>query len=294
MKSPSPIRWVGSKARFLNVKQTKSGERLFDLLDYLPATCNNYFESFCGGGAVFFEYGHKCTGRAYLNDINAHLMNTFECLGQYREEVLFELNLLKNATYEFIKQRFNTHKGEIEIRNWWDEQERCEMAALFIALNHLNFNGVYRENKKGQYNVPIGKDSKGIARCLDTLNLDKLVEAGEKLEKSQAFVTWGSFNPWPFDVRPQAGDVVVFDPPYIDEFSQYDKSGFTADDHKILNAQVFAAAASGATVLLCGSDNAVSREIYGEPTKVVELSRTVGHSKRGKATEAFWLFNTVR
>ncbi len=284
MKSFSPIRFVGGKTRLVP-----------DLLEYLPTTCNRYFEPFAGGAALFFAYGFKAN-QAYLSDINHPLINAYDHIQCALDEVLVALTNFGESHYDAIRTQFNTQKEYFERcgPGEWTDEDGVNYAALFIAVNHLCFNGVYRENKKGQFNVPVGKNSKGEPRLLSSLKIDDFVDASKKLKRAQ--VMCSSFSPWPWSpfIVPKQGDVVFIDSPYLKEFSQYDKSGFTAEDHKALNAQALAHAQNGATVIVCGSNNDASRSIYGEPTKVVELSRTVGHSKRKKATEAIWVYNGLQ
>lgn len=292
MKSSSPIRFVGGKTRLLPI-----------LKEYLPAHPRRYFEPFVGGGALFFDYGWRAE-ESFLNDINFPLINAYRMMGSEITIASIFHHLDPDNTrsffhekYEYIKTTFNEYKlAFAEGATNWPDSDKAKFAALFLAINHLCFNGVYRENKKGEFNVPVGKNSKGERRTLDTLDFDALRTAGKKL--SNACIACGSFSPWPWSEKPGKGDVLLMDSPYLQEFSSYNKSGFTADDHKVLNAQAFAAAASGATVIVCGSNNAASHEIYGKPTRVVTLSRTVGNfsmseKNRGKAEEALWIFNAT-
>lgn len=267
----SPIKWVGSKARILPT-----------ILEYLPSEPLNYFELFFGGGTVFFEYGFKARKQVFINDINMPLINMYREIRDNHTTVLELVEEYGHGSYEDIRDEFNQQK----------EYGSTELAALFICLNTMCFNGVYRENKQGKFNVPVGKNTKGHRNTCDDLNYERFRFAGRLLEGTHIINT--SFNPWPFLQSPAKGDVVFYDPAYLKEFSQYDKSGFTAEDHKALNAQALAHAQNGATVIVCGSNNDASRSIYGEPTKVVELSRTVGHSKRKKATEALWVWNGTK
>jgi DNA adenine methylase len=275
MKTTTVWRWVGGKTRLLP-----------DIKALLPPAeeVNNYFEVFCGGGALFFDYGWRCKGNKYLNDICQPLMATYSSLSNAEEfdVVQQELwDLLENS-YEEIRTEFN------HLRREDGGIHGLRGVALFIALNHLCFNGVWRENKNGGFNVPVGKNSKGEPRLLTTLDFDKLEVAGKKLEG--AVITAKSFNPWPFLKGPGAGDVVFYDPPYLQEFSDYHKEGFCLELHKELAEQAKTWALHGTTVIVCGSNNEASWSVYGQPTKVIELQRTVGHSKRRKATEALYCF----
>lgn len=274
------LKWVGGKTRLLP-----------HVLPHLPPLPNNYFEPFAGGAALYFEYGHKAN-KSYLNDICGSLMDTYWYLPKAFNDIEESLRGLRNVPYEQLREDFN------ELKFVGDQLHHphgnADQIARFIALNYLCFNGVYRENKKGEFNVPVGRVGKkpGLPKTLHDYDQDKI----EHLKKGASYlhrceIKCGSFSPWPFSNTPTAGDVVFYDPPYLKEFSGYHADGFTADHHLLLAAQAGAIAKKGATVIICGSNNDASKEIYGEPTKVVELSRTVGHSKRGKATEALWIYN---
>ncbi len=280
-----PFKYAGGKTRLLPV-----------LRSYLPETCHNYWEPFLGGGALYFDYGWRCTGTAFLGDINHPLINAYQHIQACLDEVLGALTNLGETPYEGIRAQFNALKSQFESGTGWTDEDCVNFAALFIALNHLCFNGLYRENKKGEFNVPVGKDSHGVRRTLGTLKLDVLAEASQKLNRSLTNINWVPFYPYSPPFLPQKGDVWFADSPYLKEFSNYDKSGFGVDDHKRLCSMGHAIAANGATVIICGSNNSASHEIYGQPTHVVTLQRTVGNfsqseKSRGKAEEALWIFN---
>lgn len=267
-----PIRWAGGKTRFLP-----------HLEPYLPISPTRYFEPFVGGGALFFEYGHRAE-RAYLNDINKPLTMMYRCIGNGQwDRVEEQLWSLLETDYYVMREEFNSKLDFPLIDDPW----AIRMSALFIALNFLGYNGLWRTNRNGEYNVPVGKDSKGVARKLTELDFDAFVTAATYLAK--ATITTESFNPWPFPVRPEAGDIVFADPPYLDTFCAYDASGFNASHHAALFAQAKVWAGNGARVILCGENNEPTRAIYGEPTKVITLSRTIGQSNRKKAEEAIWV-----
>lgn len=270
------LKWAGGKTRLLpNIKK------------YLPESekVNRYFEPFAGGAALYFDYGYKC-GQAYLNDINQALANTYWYLPRAWDDIEDTLCELMEVPYDTIRSNFNSN---LDLRRSLPcVHGNAQEVAEFIALNHLCYNGLWRENKKGEFNVPLGKDSKGNPRLLTSLNFDNLREGAKVLKN--ATVKCGSFDPWPFDIYPEAGDVVFYDSPYLGEFSAYDSSGFTRIDHEHLYYQATCFADRGATVVVCGSNNVHSHAVYGMPTEVIELNRTIGHAKRGKATEALYVF----
>jgi DNA adenine methylase len=267
------FRWTGGKTRLLPT-----------IKEYLPApeSVNHYFEPFAGGAALFFDYGYQCM-EAWLNDINKSLITAYSLVAtnvDYIERELLEFSKHGYA-YSQLKYDFN-HNRENGL-------SALQEAALFVALNHLCFNGIWRENKKGEFNVPVGRYSDGSPRTLSSVEFEHLRKGAELLKRVN--LTIGSFSPWPFICKPSAGDVVFYDSPYLKEFSSYSKEGFTVEDHKLLNQQALAFAENGATVVVCGSTHPASIEVYGPPTHVVTVNRTVGASNRGKAEEALWIWN---
>lgn len=276
-----PFRWVGGKGRLLGTLET-----------FLPAKpVRRYFEPFMGGGAFFYKYGHAAT-ECYLSDVCAPLMNAYEWLQTDFESLRQLLEELKTADYYKIRESFNTNRavGKQMGRAFNNE---LRAAAEFIALNHMCFNGVYRENSKGEFNVPQGKKGSGAAaRCvtLDSLYMDNLYKAAVMLDGCHMAACTFDKTPshWPI---PGLGDLEFLDPPYLAEYSQYNENGFGEAEHVALRAQVRDHVQRGATVILCNSNNALTRSIFGTPTHVVQVQRTVGNSLRGSATEAIYVFN---
>lgn len=276
-----PFRWVGGKGRLLGT-----------LEKYLPTTpVRRYFEPFMGGGAFFFKYGHAAT-ECYLSDVCAPLMNAYEWLQTDYAAVEQLLQELKALDYYQIRDEFNKNRviGR-QMGRVFNSELRA--AAQFIALNHMCYNGVYRENSEGRFNVPHGKKGSGpTARpvTLDTLHMDNLHQAAVRLDGVQMAACAFNDTPdhWPL---PGLGDLVFYDPPYLAEYSQYIQHGFGEEEHVTLRAQVAQCAHRGATVILCNSNNELTRSIFGTPTHVVQVQRTVGNSLRGSATEAIYVFN---
>jgi DNA adenine methylase len=188
--------------------------------------------------------------------------------------------------YDEIRAAFNAERKT-------DSDDPVQLGAPFVMLNHLCFNGLWRENKSGGFNVPRGTQGSGPnerPRSLATIDWDHLKLAGERLQSAQ--LDHGDcLNAWPTEWPPPGlGGVVFYDPPYAGEFSNYDAKAFTLDHHRALRDQAQRWADNGATVIVCGSNNEWSWKIYGKPTEVVSVRRTVGASLRGDATEALYVF----
>lgn len=281
-----PFRWVGGKTKMLPyIDKYLPGEAWGEYINI-----NRYFEPMMGGGALFFDYGDVAK-ECYLMDINKPLMSAYAAL---RDEF--------NAVHQIVSNTYPTIPYD-ELRAVFNEEKKSSnnnvvrLGSLFIALNHLCFNGVYRENLGGGFNVPRGDHGSGPTkrpRQLSSIDWGALVQASLRLQSAKLAIG-DCLTAWPAEwPQPGLGDVVFYDPPYAGEFSDYDAQRFTLDHHRALHAQGGAHAAAGATVIVCGSNNEWSWKIYGKPTEVVNVRRTVGNSLRGDATEALYVYDQHR
>ena len=259
---PRPfLKWAGGKSRLIP-----------QYLPYFPKKFTNYYEPFLGGGAVFFHLQPKS---AVLTDINANLINTYCCVRDRVEELITYLNkheLRHNKEYYYDVR---SYPGGTEI----------ERAARLIYLNKTCFNGLYRENSKGEFNVPMGK-YKNPRIC----NAD-LLRSVSALLKSVT-IEQRHFE----DVLKyahSAEDFVYFDPPYFpindtSYFTSYSRDAFTKDD-QIRLREVFAELASKKVkVLLSNSDCEFIRELYSGFKIYPILAARAINSKaklRGKVAE---------
>ncbi len=240
---PAPVlKWAGGKRRLL-----AAYERRF------PKRFGAYFEPFVGGGAVYFwlyNRGHLDPKRARLTDINPELVNFYRAV-QGRVEALIL------ATAEHQKRHSRDHYYEVRAL----EQETLapvERASRLLYLNRTCFNGLYRENSSGRFNVPMGRyknprivDPEGLraaSRALRGVTLE--VAPYQQVEELA-----------------QPGDLVYFDPPYhplnpTSNFTGYTRFGFTADDQRELAALFGRLAERGVQVRLSNSSAPLIRELY--------------------------------
>lgn len=243
------IKWVGGKTQLLP-----------QLLDLFPKRARTYYEPFIGGGAVFFALA--AAGRfeqAVLNDQNAELVNLYRVVRDFPEELMTWLSATEAryeqapaAVYESIRNPNPILAKELS--------DPIAQAGRFIFLNKAGFNGLYRVNRKGGFNVPWGKrltlrthDPENIRACAEVLN-------GVTLKQ-------GDFA----DVCQTAGegDLVYLDPPYIpltptSSFTTYTKEGFNLQDQQRLVRLVEELTARGASVVVSNSDTPLTRELYGD------------------------------
>jgi len=247
------IKWAGGKRRLVP-----------DLLRHVPAQFHTYHEPFLGGGALFYELKPAA---AYLSDANARLVRTY--LG-IRDDV--DTVIRKLQSYPHDKEFFlSLRKKDV------DAGSNTDVAAWFIYLNKTGFNGLYRVNRSGGFNVPFG-DQSSPTIC-DEPNLracSKLLRRARLLVQDFALVL----------DRAQAGDFVYFDPPYLplsttSSFVSYTRGGFGPEDHRRLRDVALALKRRGVAVLLSNSSNPLVRELYGEHFQIEEVLAARAINSRG-------------
>ncbi|MBI3503663.1 MAG: Dam family site-specific DNA-(adenine-N6)-methyltransferase [Proteobacteria bacterium] len=270
-KGNSPIlvpflKWAGGK-RWLF---TTNG-------NLFPDKFNYYFEPFLGSGAVFF---HLRPDKAVLADRNADLINVYE-----------QIYLNWEKVFTVLKRHGRNHNN----RYYYAERARQrkvghERAAQFIYLNRVCWNGLYRVNLRGQFNVPIGTKTSVM---LDT---DNFAGAAQLLKRA-AFST-SDFEP--ILAQSQKNDFVFVDPPYVTRhnfngFVKYNDKIFSWNDQERLASAVAAAAARGTKILLTNANHISIRKLYQGLGTMVELKRNsvlAGDTKnRGSTTELAIVIN---
>lgn len=233
------LRWAGGKQRLLN-----------QLLPLLPGG-PRLIEPFVGAGSVFLGSSYAS---AVLNDANPDLVAVWVALrdrpSQFiaaASELFTESNRSVEA-YRRIREEFN------------QSSDRFDRAVRFIYLNRFGFNGLFRVNQRGNYNVPYGRPA-----VLPGFPRERMRLASEKL--SQCIVINGGFA-HAMELA-TAGDVVYCDPPYSSSsqgssFSGYTMEGFTTENHLALVQAARRAVGRGATVLISNHDTPVTRDLYRE------------------------------
>ena len=258
------VKWAGGKRKLVP-----------DIAQRLPDTINVYWEPFLGGGAVFFALD-KLIGTAQLSDINSDLVLTYQMVRSHPDALIAKLeeHASQHSKPYYLKVRKAT--GELG--------KALDVAARFIYLNKTCFNGLYRVNKKGQFNVPMGS-YKNPAIC----DADNIRAASHVLNK--AFVRRGSF----IEVTPSEGDFVYCDPPYDGTFTGYDANGFDEADQRRLRDAVLRWHSDGASVMVSNADTPLIQDLYGEyPFKldVVSAARNINCRGDGRRAVAELLITT--
>jgi len=252
------VKWAGGKRQLLE-----------ELTSGLP-NFNDYHEPFIGGGALFFrlEAMNKIK-RAYLSDSNAELINTYSVIKNEVFELMSELasSLYVNDEVTYYKIRASKPKTNVE------------RAARFIYLNKTAFNGLYRVNSSGGFNVPFGKYNN--PKILDSQNLMLVHRA---LQKDELYC--GDFTIVLKNAK--RGDFIYFDPPYFpisktSNFTGYTKDGFGESEQKKLLKTYKELDSKGCFVLLSNSYSDFISDLYAEfEPEIVQASRMINCKADGR------------
>ncbi len=203
------LKWVGGKAGLLE-----------QIVPLLPRFSGSYHEPFLGGGAVFFRVGHA--RRAFLSDCNSELI---DCYRAVQADVEAVIAALSSSRFVYGETPYYAVRALTP-----ESLPPAERAARFIYLNKCGFNGLYRVNSKGKFNVPIGRFTGSPNFC----DADGLRSAATTLGDATI-----SCEPFEAMRRAKKGDLVYCDPPYdpltaTANFTSYTKNGFTRDDQRQL------------------------------------------------------------
>jgi DNA adenine methylase len=248
---PRPfLKWAGGKGQLLDELRQRYEN---------AAHTGRYHEPFVGGGAFFFDLCRRnLLGRrkALLSDTNERLIETYQAIRDDAESVIALLKKHKEEHSRNAREYYYRVRAHVP-------GDPAARAARIIYLNRTCFNGLYRENSRGEFNVPIGKYSN--PRICGEDNLRAVADALNRKTKieQRSFQTVVG--------RAQAGDFVYFDPPYhplseTASFTSYARNGFTESDQRQLAAVYAELDAKGVRVLLSNSDTPLIEELYREFT----------------------------
>lgn len=227
------LKWPGGKRWFVSHHR-----------DLLPLTYNRYFEPFLGGGSVFFHLEPK---RAVLGDTNAELIATYKVVKRNRKalEALLEDHQRRHSVEYYYRVRDAIPAGKIE------------QAARTLYLNRTCFNGIYRVNSKGEFNVPVGTRASVIRDTDDFVAAARLLKAAD--------LRVADFEPLIEEAC--AGDLVFADPPYTVQhnnngFVKYNELLFRWADQERLAETLRRAKDRGVKVVATNADHSTVRELY--------------------------------
>jgi len=260
------LRWAGGKSwlvKHLDLLLPKSGFK-------------NYHEPFLGGASMFLSINPS--ENSFLSDLNFDLISTYNCIKLYPEEIIELLKTFEN-TEDFYYYIRADNKGDEIFK-----------AAKFIYLNQTSFNGIYRVNLQGKYNVPYGYRTK------DFIQSEKLRNVSKILGKAHIFT--GDFDVCQQNIKPK--DLIFLDPPYTvshnnNGFIKYNQKLFSLEDQVRLSELINKIKEKDAYYILTNAAHAKILEIFEKGDRLIELNRAslIGgtNAKRGQTSE--YIFTNI-
>lgn len=256
---PRPfLKWAGGKGRLLSQYEP-----------FLPTAIDTYYEPFLGGGAMFFHLVGRAR-RAVLWDINPELVNVYCCVRDRVETLIRHL---------WDHQRRHNPDYYYQVRQRQNLRSPVERAARLIYLNKTCYNGLYRENSQGHFNVPVGNYKN------PTICDPSLLRAASAALQTAEIKTFSFEKLMERSLSP--GDFVYFDPPYhplssTSSFTGYSRYGFTGADQERLATVFRTLASQGQRVMLSNSDCEFIRELYQGLTMHPILAARAINSRAGR------------
>lgn len=260
------LKWAGGKRQLLD-----------ELYSRFPSTYSHYHEPFFGGGALFFDLE---PANGTINDTNSRLINFYRQVRDQPEKIITTLRTFDDpkANPDPDRRFSSTNRKGKEIKNYYyqqrelfnnrphgDEYDEIEEAALLVYLNRTCYNGLYRENSSGGFNVPIGRYSNP-----DWVRADEIRKASRVLENTEIRNTGFEY----VTEVAEEDDLVYFDPPYepmspTANFTDYSAEGFEKADQERLRDVAQELDEMGVNVIL--SNSGVMYEMYDEAGFYVEV-----------------------
>lgn len=250
LKAQPILKWAGGKRRLAPL-----------ILKALPAKIDTYYEPFLGGGAVFFALAaEKRFRRAVLSDCNPDLVSAYRAVRDDAEGVIRCLQRMRHSEVDYYRIRGSRPRSSLM------------KAARTIYLNKTGFNGLYRLNRAGDFNVPFGRYTNPTICDVDGLRAASRALAGVSIEAVD------------FEESVElaaAGDAVYFDPPYVPasktaNFTAFYSEAFGSDEHARLAQLFMKLAGRGVHVVLSNSDTPETRKLYsGFRRKAIRVQRHI-------------------
>lgn len=262
------LKWVGGKRQLLS-----------EIIPLINKKCSTYVEPFVGGGAVFFELQPK---KAIINDYNTELINVYEVVRDFPEELislLEEHNRNNNEEYFYKLRALDRNRGYSEI-------SCVQKAARIIYLNKTCYNGLYRVNSAGQFNSPYGK-----YKNPNIVNATTIRAMSRYLQNPKILIRQGDYREVLKGLR--KGAFVYLDPPYMPisssaSFTGYTENGFSYEQQVALKMECDKLKEKGISFLQSNSDCAEIRELYKDyEMRTVQAKRSINSAanKRGEISE---------
>lgn len=265
LATPKPfVKWAGGKRQLIPI-----------LNENLPEKFGTYFEPFLGGGALLFHIlTEKNAQKCSISDLNSDLVLAYTTI---RDKIDDILSSLKNHEKHYQKDSSNYYYSVREA----SPRSDIEKTSRLIFLNRTCFNGLYRVNSKGKFNVPLGKYTNP-----NIVNEENLRSVSQILKTSRVSIKCRDFESVLSDAK--KGDLVYFDPPYqpvsrTANFTSYTNKDFTLDDLSRLAELCVDLDSKGCQVLLSNSDSEeVAKMFSKKPWKVskIQANRAINSNSK--------------
>jgi DNA adenine methylase len=255
------VKWAGGKRRLLG-----------DILPLVPTMFHRYFEPFVGGGALFFSLQPS---KATLSDVNPDLMQMYSQVRDDVDSVVRSLRRLRNSEVDYYRIRSSVPRTPVA------------QAARLIYLCTLSFNGIYRQNLSGEFNVPYGYKTH-----INPCDEEKLKQISRDLQGTKLVV--GDFEEPTKSA--QKGDFIYFDPPYTvahgnNGFIKYNAKIFSWTDQKRLACLAADLKHRGCVVVVSNADHPSIRDLYTDfKVRIVERPSIMAASSTFRRTVSECLF----
>lgn len=267
------VKWAGGKRQLLP-----------QIKERMPEKYNNYYEPFVGGGAVTFELMPK---NALINDINRALINAYKQICNASEAFLKAVKKLDAEMWEDGKEYYYSlreHYNDKLVKAEYD----VELAALFVFMNKHCFNGLYRVNGKGLFNVPYNNSRRTSVDEKSIMDISKYLQ--------DVTITDGDFED--ACVAASKCDFVFIDSPYAPlnptSFESYTKEGFDIESHKRLAKFYDELTARGCYCMLTNHNTELINELYGNKgykMDVVSVKRMINSDASNRVGEEVIICN---
>ncbi len=242
------VKWAGGKSSLLKILESQLPDD-FDYHDKIT-----YYEPFVGGGAMLFHMlqGHRNIQRVVINDINKDLIRCYQLVKENPETLIELLRPFEERYYELNEDERRLYYYKVRIEYNHTALTADQRAAYLIFLNHTCFNGLYRENASGGFNVPFGRYKKP-----KICNVDVIMADHKAL--SRVDIICGDYQKISSHLS-NGYNFVYLDPPYrplpgSNNFNQYSKSGFSDNEQVELKAFCDRLTAKGCHLMLSNSDS---------------------------------------
>lgn len=267
------VKWAGGKRQLLS-----------QIKERMPENYNDYYEPFVGGGAVTFEL---LPANALINDINKALINAYKQICNAPEAFLKAVNKFDEEMWEDGKEYYYSLREHYNDKLMKAEYD-VELAALFVFINKHCFNGLYRVNGKGLFNVPFNNSRRTSVDEGSIMEISKYLQG--------ITITDGDFEEACKGAK--KGDFVFIDSPYAPlnptSFEAYTKEGFDIESHKRLARLYDELTARGCFCMLTNHNTRLINELYGGKgytIDVVSVKRMINSDASNRVGEEVIIYN---